>query len=166
MKKGGQIWVETVIYTLIGLTVMGLLIAGIQPKIEKSKDKLFIEQAKEVLEKINSEINEIKASPGNQRKVSIKINKGTLIVDPIDDQIVWEIESSFQYSEIDYALNEANLEIITTGEGPYNVRIKLPIFSNLTFNNLELNKSFKETSQPYDLLLKNKGSTIDLRSVN
>jgi hypothetical protein len=166
MEKGGQIWVETVIYTLIGLTVIGLLIAGIQPKIEKSKDRLFIEQAKEVLEEINSEINEIKSSPGNQRRVSIKINKGILSIDPLEDQLIWTIESSSQYSELDYVIQEANLEIVTIEGEPYEVRITLPLLSNLTFNNLETNKSFKETPQPYELILKNKGSSIDIRSVN
>ena len=43
-KKRGQIWVETVIYTLIGLTIIGLLLAVSKPQIDKQKDKALIEQ--------------------------------------------------------------------------------------------------------------------------
>ena len=49
-QKRAQVWVETVTYTLIGLTIIGLLIAGIKPKIEESRDKSIINQIKRSLE--------------------------------------------------------------------------------------------------------------------
>jgi len=39
--KRAQVWVETVIYTLIGLSIMGVVLAVAIPKINETKDKFF-----------------------------------------------------------------------------------------------------------------------------
>ena len=59
MNKKGQVWVETVIYTLIGLAVIGLLLAVAKPKIDQMKDRALIDQAVEAMEAINSKIYEV-----------------------------------------------------------------------------------------------------------
>ena len=56
MESKAQIWVETVIYTLIALAIMGLLLALIKPTIEEKKDKAVIEQSKLILDDINKKI--------------------------------------------------------------------------------------------------------------
>ena len=37
-NKGGQVWVETVVYTLIGLVLISLVLAFATPAIQKQKD--------------------------------------------------------------------------------------------------------------------------------
>ena len=37
--KRGQVWVETVIYTLIGLAIIGVVMAAALPKINERKDE-------------------------------------------------------------------------------------------------------------------------------
>ena len=41
-NRRGQVWVETVIYTLIGMAVIGLVLAGALPKINEKKDEIHI----------------------------------------------------------------------------------------------------------------------------
>ena len=46
-EKRAQVWVETVIYTLIGLVIMGLLIGVTTPKIKEMNDKIILGQTKD-----------------------------------------------------------------------------------------------------------------------
>src|SRR3989344_7977654 len=50
----GQIWVETVVYTLIAFTLIGLVLAFIKPKIEEIQDKGIVEQSVSVLQDMDS----------------------------------------------------------------------------------------------------------------
>ena len=77
-NKRGQVWVETVIYTLIAFTLMGLVLAFVVPKIEETQDRGIIEQSIQVLQDIDSLIRNL-GGPGNQRTPEIGISKGTLI---------------------------------------------------------------------------------------
>ena len=43
-SRKGQIWIETVIYTLIGLALIGLVLAILTPKIKEFGDRQIIEQ--------------------------------------------------------------------------------------------------------------------------
>jgi hypothetical protein len=98
--KRGQVWVETVIYTLIALTIIGLFISFAKPKIEEIQDKAIIEQSVEMLEDINSIIISIvQGGAGNQRVIEIGIKKGILEIDGINDQIAFEIEGKHTYTE-------------------------------------------------------------------
>ena len=45
LKKKGQIWVETVLYTLIGLALIGITLAIMMPKITQSREKVVVEQS-------------------------------------------------------------------------------------------------------------------------
>lgn len=99
-SKSGQVWVETVIYTLIALTIIGLFISFAKPKIEEIQDKAIIDQSVEMLEDVNSLIlSIIQGGAGNQRIIDIGIKKGTLEIDGINDQIVFEIEGKHTYTE-------------------------------------------------------------------
>jgi uncharacterized membrane-anchored protein YitT (DUF2179 family) len=37
-ERIGQIWIETVLYTLIGLALIGMVLAFIMPKINETKE--------------------------------------------------------------------------------------------------------------------------------
>ena len=54
--KRGQVWVETVIYTLIGLTIMGLLLAFVKPAIDEKRDQIVIGNSLEIINSIDSQI--------------------------------------------------------------------------------------------------------------
>lgn len=69
-----QVWIETVLYTLIAFVMIGLVLAYAKPKIEELQDKTIIEQSIEMLKNIDSTILTIGA-PGNQRLIEIGIKK-------------------------------------------------------------------------------------------
>ena len=118
-----QVWVETVIYTLIGLAIIGILLAAARPKIDSMKDKLVIEQTIESLNKLNSKIKEVQIAPGNKREITLKISKGTLTINSIDDEITWILESGYQYSEPNIEVSIGDLNITTTGDDPWTIKL-------------------------------------------
>ena len=99
-NKNGQVWVETVIYTLIALTIIGLFLSFAKPKIEEIQDKAIIDQSVEMLEDINKIIlSLVQGGAGNQRIVEIGIKKGSLKIDGQNDQIIFELEGKYAYTE-------------------------------------------------------------------
>ena len=49
-NRRGQIWVETVIYTLIGLAIIGILLSLVTPAIEEKKQEILIKKRVEIRE--------------------------------------------------------------------------------------------------------------------
>ena len=43
-SKHGQVWVETVIYTLIAFALIGTVLTFVKPKIEEMQDSAIISQ--------------------------------------------------------------------------------------------------------------------------
>ena len=113
LKKRGQIWVETVIYTLIALILIGSVLAFITPKIQEIQDRAIIEQSISILNEIDNIIFSVSLSPGNKRIIDIGIKKGNLIINSIEDKIIFEIESSLEYSQEGVNINEGNIIVLT-----------------------------------------------------
>ena len=100
-NKRGQVWVETVIYTLIGLVLIGTVLAFATPAIEKQKDKATIERTAQALGELdNSILNVKRAGISNTRKIDFYIGEGRLILDGNEEKIIFEIdESAYEYSQ-------------------------------------------------------------------
>jgi len=99
-NKKAQVWVETVIYTLIALTIIGLFLSFAKPKIEEIQDKSIIEQSVEMLEGINEIINSVvEGGAGNQRVIDVMIKEGDLFVDGENDTILFKISSKYTFTE-------------------------------------------------------------------
>ena len=62
-----QIWVETAIYTLIGLAVIAIAMSAALPQIDKMKDRSIIKQTAIAMEIIDTKIVEAEQSPLNLR---------------------------------------------------------------------------------------------------
>ncbi|MFZ5955794.1 MAG: hypothetical protein ACOYT4_05195 [Nanoarchaeota archaeon] len=132
--KQAQVWVETVIYTLIGLSIIGLLLAVSRPKINSIKDQIAIEQTIEILNKIDSKIYEVQKAPGNKRILELKISKGTLTIDAKNEQIFWKMNSRYEYSQPGENIPVGNLIILTeTAVDSWDVLITLN-YSDKNFN--------------------------------
>ena len=54
LNTKGQIWIETVIYTLIIFVMIGLVLSFAKPKIEEMQDKAIIEQSIAMMKDIYS----------------------------------------------------------------------------------------------------------------
>jgi len=99
-RKKAQVWIETVIYTLIALTIIGLFLSFAKPKIEEIQDKAVIDQSLNMLEDMHDLIlNIVEGGAGNKRIIDIGIKKGTLTIDGVNDQIKFELEGRYTYTE-------------------------------------------------------------------
>tara|TARA_Y100000310_G_scaffold339746_1_gene433417 strand:- start:74 stop:637 length:564 start_codon:yes stop_codon:yes gene_type:complete len=152
-KKRGQVWIETVLYTLIGLALMGLVLAFIMPKINESKDRLVIEQTISSLSLLDEKIVSVAGAPGNIRQVDFLMKKGDLRIQGEDDKIVFILgEMGSAYSEpgveIDFG---GRMKILTEdlGEGEFETSLILSYSNNLTYLQSDELKTFSPASTPY-----------------
>jgi len=183
MEKRGQIWIETVLYTLIGMVLIGLVLAFATPVIKEQKDKSVVEASIQAISSLDSEISSVKrGGESNTREVEIFIKKGKFIIGAAnslngeDDMLIFEIEDS------DYAASEVgddelidisgtNLKIKTEKQGE---KYKITIYriypltdTDLTYarkanegNNQEQGQReyiFDQSSTPYRILVENWG---------
>ncbi len=160
MKKRGQVWVETVIYTLIAFVIIGGVLAYAKPKIQEMQDKTLIEQSEKILQDFDSVISNI-GEAGNQREIRVEIKKGKMIIDGKNDRIIFEIQSSYEYSEPDVEFSEGDIVGITKKSGNFfNVSLTANYFDkkNISYNNKDENLYLTKSSTGYKLFLKNIGT--------
>lgn len=159
MKKA-QIWVETVIYILIGLSVIGILLAIITPKINEMKDKAVIDSMINGLDELDETINEVKLASGAKRIVEVSLKKGDLVINSLDNIIVFVLDNSkVEYSELNKTIERGNIIILTEKtKGVINVSLGLSYPGlNITYNENDVLKRLNKASLPYQLAIENKG---------
>ena len=163
MKQNkGQIWVETVIYTLIALILIGAVLAFIAPKIQEIQDKSVIEQSTKILQDINQIVSSVVlGGPGNKRIVDVRIKRGSLTIDGKKNKIFFEIDSSYDYSQEGENISIGDITALTKKLGSSN---KITLTSsynnyNLTYEGKDESKTITQASIPYKLSIENKGGT-------
>jgi hypothetical protein len=168
-NKKGQIWVETVIYTLIAFVMIGLVLAYAKPKIEELQDKSIIEQSIGMMKDIDSTILTIGCA-GNQRAIELGIKKGVLKIDGVNDLIIFEIESKHTYSEPGIDIIDGNLIIHTEKMGKFNIVNLTRDYSegyDIKYQGRDELKLISKSSIPYRMFISNKGGenkiVIDVR---
>lgn len=157
--KGGQVWIETVLYTLIAFTLIGLVLTFIKPKIEEFQDKGVIEQSIKIIEDMDSLIKTLGVA-GNQRVVTLVINKGELNIDGQKDLLFFKIESRYTYSEPGQNVTSGNLIIRTDKIGKINdvtITQNYTATYNITFQGTEGFGEVSKSSTPYKIIISNKG---------
>ena len=160
MNNKGQIWIETVIYTLIGLSLIGLVLAIVTPKINELRDKAVIEQTIDSLNILDSKINEVLSAPGNIRIFEFNMKRGNLFFKTINDQILYVMDDSrVIFSEPGVSISIGRINVTTTeGTKKHTVSLLLSYKQNLTFNGAdEEERKFSATSVPYKFSIENKG---------
>ncbi|MFH1585395.1 MAG: hypothetical protein ABIB79_01350 [archaeon] len=170
-KKRGQIWVETVIYTLIALVMIGLVLTYVEPKIEEIQDKTIIEESVEVMEDMNSIFSEIvQGGAGNKRLVKLGVKKGMFKIDAPADKIIFEVESKHTYSQLDKDISIGNIIAHTDELGGklYMVYLTLDYKGtyNITFAGGDKLKTISKASNPYNLLISNRGKQGTLNEID
>ncbi|MBU1136530.1 MAG: hypothetical protein KJ559_03405 [Nanoarchaeota archaeon] len=168
MKKS-QVWIETVIYTLIGLAIIGMLLAIIKPQIEKEKDKLIIEQSLNMLNKIDSEIQEIiNYGAGNSRAIEVQIKKGKLIIDSNENSVKFNMKSKYQYSQIGDEIEVGNVIVKTEKSGSdYDVLLKLSYsYVDITYKKEDEIKTYNPASTPHKIKITNQGEVGEMVNVD
>lgn len=160
MKKA-QIWVETAIYTLIGLAIIGVVLTVATPAIDKYKDEIVIEQTIVVLNDLNSKIQEVKElGAGNRRLIpELRIKEGILEIDYTEDKIVYVLEESrLEYGEAGQEFDEGDIRVKTEKRGR-----RYDIFLTLSYEDVDLSngnekKTLQAAAVPYKLFIENNGT--------
>lgn len=159
VNRKGQIWVETVIYILIAFVMIGLVLSFVRPKIEELRDKAIIEQSIEIMNDLQGVFSEV-VIPGNKRVLEMGIKKGDFTINPLNDSIIFDITSSYIYSEPGETVYVGDLEITTTDLGKYSEVVIVSSYSgqyNLTYQNGEESKILTRSSVPYRIIITNEG---------
>ncbi len=168
-NKSGQVWIETVVYTLIAFALIGAALTFIKPKIEEIQDKSLLDQSVEMLQDINSIISSIGTS-GNVRVIDLNIKKGVLKIDPKGDLIIFEMESSSVYSEPGQKRERDNVIILTeqySGINKVTITTNYSAGYNLTFNGQDdTEKLLNKAPNPYKFSIENKGVDGDKILIN
>lgn len=159
--KRGQIWVETVIYTLIAFVMIGLVLAYAKPKIEDLQDKAIIEQSIAMMKELDQTLTTM-GGAGNQRILEIGIKKGNLKIDGFNDRIIFNMESKHEYSDIEATIpiRDGNVNITTVELGSVN-NVTLIMFYdesyNITYVEDDILKTISKSPVSYEILISNKG---------
>src|SRR3989338_5366695 len=113
MKKG-QVWIETVIYTLVGLGLIGVVLAFITPKINEYRDRAVIDQTIQSLNVVDQKINEVLQAPLNTRVVEFTLKRGTLVFNATNESLSYTLEDSHVlYSEPDESTALGRITVLT-----------------------------------------------------
>jgi type II secretory pathway pseudopilin PulG len=160
-NKKAQVWIETVVYTLIAFVLIGAVLAFVRPKIEEFQDKAIIEQTLTALEDINTIILSIvQGGPGNKRLVEMGIKKGILKIDAENDMLVFDIESRYQYSEPGTDVMVASALVNTKTSGKLNLVTITMNYSqryDITYQNQSTIKLLNKAATPYKIAISNNG---------
>jgi type II secretory pathway pseudopilin PulG len=175
-KKRGQVWVETVVYTLIGLALIGLVLVLITPKINEIRDRAVVEQTMDSLNIFDERVKEVLTAPGNVRIVEMRIKKGQLTFypvyhsdladpDPPQNTIGFVLdESRAIFSEPDTWIKVGKIDVLTV-EGVKRHKIDLRLDYHDLYENVVLKvdgdfdrkKVYTGVSLPYKFSIENLG---------
>jgi len=166
----GQVWIETVIYTLIAFALIATALTYIKPKIEEIQDKAIIEQTLSMMEDIDSVImSAVQGGAGNTRIIELSIKKGSLNIDSSNDKIVYEIESRHTYTEPCIkepciGINIGNIAAVTKKQGKFNLITLTRDYSSdydIQYKLSENSKTISKSSTPYKLSIENLGENLE-----
>jgi type II secretory pathway pseudopilin PulG len=167
-NRSGQVWVETIIYTLIAFVMIGLVLSYARPKIEQLQDSAILQQSTDMMKQIDSTILTM-GGAGNQRILEIGIKKGDLKIDGVNDKIIFEMETQSLYSEPGKEINDGSVIILTQKETGHNlVTLTLDYSSSnndLKFEGNDVLKEIDKSSTSYNLLISNEGENANGKTV-
>jgi len=162
-KKKAQVWIETVIYTLIALAMIGAVLSFAKPKIEQMQDKSLIEDSIRVMEDMNSIMMEVRKVSGNQRTFDLGIKKGEVTFDAGNNKIFFYIDSKYVYSQIGEEIQSGSVLIKTEEISPkkeYRIHLTLDYSGsefNLKLKDGSLTKKIVKASTLYKVYIVNQG---------
>jgi type II secretory pathway pseudopilin PulG len=160
-RNKSQVWVETAIYTLIGLTIIAIVMSIATPQIEKMKEKAIISQTLEAMNNLDNEIIKVSQVNGNLKVVGFKITKGELRINSTGNKLTFVLENTkLKFSEVGKEVKEGNIYFLTEEYGKnYNVYIELRYNNTLdiTFNGEEVNRVLHGGGGTYKIAIENVG---------
>lgn len=163
----GQVWIETVIYTLIAFVMIGLVLSFAKPKIEELQDRAILQQSTDMMKEIDSTISTI-GSAGNQRILEIGIKDGELKIDGVDNKIIFQMDSKDIYSEPGKIIKDGNVAVHTEKKTEYNIVTLTLDYSanyNIKFGGADEVKIISKATTPYKLYILNGGQDTNSKTI-
>lgn len=162
MRKRGQVWVETVVYTLIALVLIGLVLTFIRPKITELQDKVILQQSISMLNNLDNVLTDLSTGgPGNKRKIEITIKSGSLTIDGVNDRLIFSMDSGYQFSEPGKSVTYGNIvayDKVVNDLNEINMTLDYSSKYNITYQGKKISKTLTQSSTPYTLFISNTGS--------
>ncbi len=169
-NKRGQIWIETVIYTLIGLAIIGIILSIVKPAIDEKKDQVLLEKSLEMLQNIEDKTEDVKYfGAGNSAPVELKISKGQLTINGAEDNIEFSMDSRYMYSELGKDVSIGNINATTNEKGSgYTVTFFLNYENkmNITWNDKDVEQVFTRTPNAETIIITNLGRKGNLLQID
>lgn len=176
MNKTAQIWIESVLYTLMGLALIGIVLAIATPKINEARDRSLVQQTITSLNVWDDRISELlDRGPGNVRNIpAFMMKRGELIINSTGDEIVFIVgELSNPYSEVGFEIREGNMRITSYKKErtAYTVLVlDYKNISDITYAGTQEDKKFTAASTSYAFAIRNVGGTnlpqIDIEEIS
>lgn len=161
MQKKAQVWVESVLYTLIGLAVIGLLLAVTRPKIAQIQDQYIIQQTIRALNEVDNKMLEIKQATGNRRVIQFQLSRGELTIDGANDNIQWKLTgSNYMFSEPDSTAWINNIKAYTQKMADkYDITLTLDYKNknDLLLEGQQNSRTLQTAKTPYAITIENGG---------
>ncbi len=150
--------------------MISAVLAFAVPKIQEMQDAAIVDQSIRILRNIDETVTSIvQGGEGNKRTIEISLTKGVLILDGVQDQIIFEIESSRMYSEPGVIISDGNLKISTEQIGRDN---KIKIWRNysglynISYRNEEAVKTLSKAAINHKLILTHQGFNLGQEIIN
>ena len=162
-NKTGQVWIETVLYTLIGLALIGLTLTFIMPKINEAKDRSLIEQTITSLNLFDERISIVlDGGPGNVRFLDFTMKRGEFYIDGEKDEIRFVINDVKKpYTEPEKDVNVSGRVSARTDkmQKGYNITLNIPYkaLADIKYNENDDNEKITAAPTSYRFEISNNG---------
>ena len=167
MKKRGkkaQAWVETVVYTLIGLSIIGIIIGVATPKIKEMTDNAIVEQTITAMSQLDSKIVSTQSAVGNSRQADFRIKKGEMLIDGKEDKIYFIVtDTTLLFSQPGTPISYGDISILTEEVGKkYNINLILDYSGiyDIKFNGADDVEKLTSAPTIYQILMENQGEKV------
>lgn len=158
----GQIWIENAVYMLVGLSLIGIVLMFVTPKITASQEKVVIEQSINSLKSLDEVISDvIDSGAGNSRTYSIQFKRGEFVVNAREDVFSFEIgDVRTPYSQEGALINRGAVKILTSKQNK-NYKVELILNYSKSIDMLvesnDYAKVYTSAPAPYKFIIANDG---------
>lgn len=171
IRSRGQVWIETVIYTLIGLILIAMTLAYLMPKINQSNDRSAVEQSIEALNLLDQKVIEVTTGAAGSSRIipEFLIKRGSLSIQPESDTIIFVIEGlGTAYSEPERDITRGRMILRTEAfQGKYRTMLTIHYTFDLTYASGTTTKKFTPAATPYQFSITNvNNAQIDITEVS
>jgi len=168
--RKADVWISTVLYTLISLAIIGTLLAVVRPRIDEMRDHYLIDQTINALNQIDKTVTSVKTAQGMRLPVEFQLSRGILIFNTTDKIIQWNLpDSRYQYSEIGFPVTigkSLSLKTLKSGDR-WNISVQLNYSDiNFTVNNQSSSKTYQSSSRVYSIWVENKGMVDNMLKID